>query len=104
MLQNPLRISECGFTFYGCIIIYCLCFCRNHFHKHGFGNPVVVEEGAFCAALHRQYKEFCRARIELVTASGMVSAFVAQCLERLMKVLRDKVHVCTQACKFICTK
>ena len=52
---------------------YCFS-CRNHFRKNGFGNPIVPEAGLFCAALHRQCKEFCRARIESVTSSGMVRA------------------------------
>lgn len=48
-------------------------FCRKYYLQHGFGDPVDLKEGALCAVLHRQVKEFCRARIELVTSSGKVS-------------------------------
>lgn len=43
---------------------------RKYFLQHGFGDAVVLKEGALCAVLHRQVKEFCRARIEVVTTAG----------------------------------
>ena len=47
--------------------------CRKYYLQHGFGDPVVLKEGVLCAVLHRQVKEYTRARIELVTTSGRVS-------------------------------